>query len=186
MNRSIYFLLPLLLASSCEASSRHDPAPDNSAKIASTGKLPKTPKTALPPPDRDAAAPDPDSGEAAADVLETYYALIADHKYREAWMLWGHQGADSAMTADAFAASFDKYASYDAQIGTPGRVDAGMSQRWVEIPVTVTGKLKDGSAFKLAGPVILHHVAREMDGVPDEDKEWRLKDSSGVKPQPAG
>lgn len=181
--RTAYMILPfMLLASSCEASSKHDPQPAPvKVAMADKTKLPKG--TALPPPEQDAVAPDPDSGEAAAEVLETYYALIADHKYSQAWALWGHQGEDSGMTADAFAASFAKYATYQAEIGTPGRVDAGMSQRWVEIPVTITGKLKDGSSFSMQGPVILHHIAREMDGVPDEDKEWRLKDSSGVKPQ---
>ncbi len=182
MNRSIYILLPLLMAGSCEASSTRDSSQGEGTKIASAEKLPKTHKSTLPPPDSDISAPDPDSAEAAADVLETYYALIADRKYREAWALWGHGGEDSGLTADAFTASFDKYASYEAQIGTPGRVDAGMSQRWVEIPVTISGKMKDGSAFRLAGPVILHHVAREMDGVSAEDKEWRIKDTSGVKP----
>lgn len=141
---------------------------------------------AVPTPAVKTEALDPDSAEAAVDVLRRYYGLISDGKYRDAWALWGHQGQDSGMTADAFAASFEKYTSYDATVGVPGEVDAGMMQRWVEIPVKITGKLKDGSGFVMEGPVVLHHIARDMEEVPADDKEWRIRDSSGVKPHPAG
>lgn len=164
-----------LLATACHAA----PAPkaDSPAKSA---------KSALPPPEMDATAEalDPDSAEAAAETLETYYAMLADKNYTAAYQLWGNAGQDSGMTAEEFANSFAKYATYLGEIGKPGEVDAGMSQRWVEIPVTITGTLKDGSSFRMAGPVVMHHVAREMDGVSEADKNWHIRDSSGVKPIP--
>lgn len=172
--RFSYMILPVaLLATGCEASSA--PKAESPSKSA---------KSALPPPEMDAAVPDPDSAEAAAETLETYYAMLADHNYAAAYQLWGHGGEDSGMTAEAFANSFAKYATYFGEIGKPGEVDAGMSQRWVEIPVTITGTMKDGSAFRMEGPVILHHIAREMDGVSEADKNWHIRDTSGVKPIP--
>ena len=170
MRLPLILILALFLAGSAAATKPLAPS-----KSAGTG---------TPPPDAALTAPEPDSAEAAADVLETYYALIAARQYRQAWLLWGHGGKDSGMTVDEFAASFANHASYDAEIGAPGSVDAGMSQRWVEIPVTITGKLKDGSAFKLEGPVILHHIAREMDGVSEAEKSWHIRYTSGLKPAP--
>jgi hypothetical protein len=126
---------------------------------------------------------DPDSAEAAVALLKKYHALIGQKRYSEAWALWGHDGADSRMTAAEFAASFEKYASYGAKLGEPGGIDAGMMQRWIEIPVTVTGTLNDGSAFKLEGPMILHHIAQEMTDVTPEQKAWRIRESD-LKPRP--
>lgn len=168
-------ILPLaLFAAGCEAA----PKPVAS-KSGGTVELP-------PEMDATATAPDPDSAEAAVETLETYFAMIADKNYTAAYQLWGHGGEDSGMTAEAFANSFAKYASYFGEIGTPGNVDAGAGQRWVEVPVIIIGKIKDGSDFRLEGPVILHHVAREIDGASEADKNWHIRDVSGVKPVPNG
>jgi hypothetical protein len=126
---------------------------------------------------------EPDSAEAAVALLKKYHVLIGQKRYSEAWALWGHEGADSGMTGAEFAASLEKYASYHAKLGEPGGIDAGMMQRWIEIPVTVTGTLNDGSAFKLEGPMILHHIAQEMTDVTPEQKAWRIRES-GLKPRP--
>lgn len=180
--RISYLLLPIVLfAGGCEASSK-----DNTTAPPTKALQPsKSAQSGEPPPEADAVPPAPDSAEAAADVLQTYFALIAARKYKEARELWGHGGEDSGMSLDAFAAAFDKYASYEAEVGAPGAVDAGMMQRWVEVPVKISGTMKDGKPFAMEGPVILHHIAREMDGVSPEEKEWRIRDSSGVKPRPA-
>ncbi len=126
---------------------------------------------------------DPGSAEAALSVLRQYRALIAQKRFAEAWAYWGHDGTDSGMTAAQFAASFDKYASYDFTLGQPGEIDAGMMQRWITIPVTVTGKLKDTSTFRLEGPMTLHHIAQDMTDVAPEQKLWRIRES-GLKPRP--
>ncbi|KQS04222.1 hypothetical protein ASG11_08130 [Sphingomonas sp. Leaf357] len=125
----------------------------------------------------------PDSAQGAANVVQTYYALLGEKKYRQAWALWGHGGQDSGMSADAFAASFDKYSEYHANVGAPGRIDAGMSQRWVTVPVQVYGRLKaGGTPVYMLGSVTLHRV---VPGVSDDksDQTWRLK-TADIKPRP--
>ncbi len=135
------------------------------------------------------AAPAPDavmvepSADAAAQVLRDYFAAIADKRYGDAWRLWGEQGQASGMTQSAFAASFAKYADYRAAIGAPGRIDSGAGQRYVQIPVRVTGKLQDGTPVSLAGPVTLHRTG-DIDGATPEQRAWRISDS-GLKPRPA-
>jgi hypothetical protein len=125
----------------------------------------------------------PDSAQGAANVVQTYYALIEAAKYRQAWTLWDHDGQDSRQSAEAFAASFAKYAEYHAQIGAPGRIDAGAGQRYVTVPVQVYGRLKTGAKFATAGQATLHR-AGDIDGATPEQKSWHLH-SIDLKTDPA-
>lgn len=125
----------------------------------------------------------PDSAQGAANVVQTYFALIESGKYAQAWRLWGDGGRASGMSEAAFAASFAKYAAYHAEVGAPGDVEAGAGQRYVTVPVRVYGTLGDGRRpFELRGPVTLHRT--EVDGATAEQRSWRISDSA-LKPRPS-
>nr|WP_286207591.1 hypothetical protein [Hephaestia sp. MAHUQ-44] len=116
----------------------------------------------------------PESAQGAASVVQTYYALLEQRKYRAAWQLWSDGGKASGMSADAFAAGFGQYHAYHANIGAPGRVDAGAGQRYVEVPVQIYGTLKDGERpFNMRGSITLHRTA-EIPGASAEDKSWHI------------
>lgn len=116
-----------------------------------------------------------ESAQGAANVVQTYYALIGEKKYRQAWALWSDGGRASGMSADAFAASFDKYSEYRANIGAPGRIDAGAGQRYVTVPVQVYGRLKQGGRpFNLRGSITLHRTA-DIDGATPEQRSWHIR-----------
>ena len=101
----------------------------------------------------------PDSAQGAANVVQTYYALIGEKKYADAWKLWSDGGKASGMTQQAFAASFDKYASSNAQVGAPGDIEGG-----------VGSLLKHVAAGKLANVRILPDDGRPLlDLCYDED-----------------
>jgi hypothetical protein len=117
---------------------------------------------------------DAKSAQGAANVVQSYYALIEQHAYRQAWLLWGEGGAASGMSESAFASGFGKYSAYHANIGAPGRVDAGAGQRYVTVPVQVYGRTKDGEDFNLRGDVILHRTA-DIDGATAEQKTWHIR-----------
>ena len=122
-----------------------------------------------------------DSAQGAANVVQTYYALIGEGKYGQAWRLW-EPGA-AGMDARAFAASFARYSEYHANIGAPGRIDAGAGQRYVTVPVQVYGRLKQGGReFNMRGSVTLHRVA-DIDGATAEQRRWRIR-STDIKPRP--
>lgn len=160
---------------------------------------PVTPATSIPagegipgvsaPPPSPTPAPSPGDAmvepgaDAAAQVLRDYFAAIGDRRYGDAWQLWGGQGQASGMSQAAFAQSFAKYNDYRATIGTPGRIDAGAGQRYIQIPVRVTGKLRDGTPVSMTGPVTLHRTG-DIDGATAEQRAWRISDS-GLKPRPA-
>lgn len=144
------------------------PAPLTPAEPGRPGALPddKTPVSEAPF--------TPDSAQGAANVVQTYYALIEEGKYRQAWDLWGDKGGASGLSADAFAASFAKYSEYHANVGAPGRIDAGAGQRYVTVPVQAYARLKDGTAAYWIGSAVLHRTA-DIDGATAEDKAWRIK-----------
>lgn len=123
----------------------------------------------------------PDSAQGAANVVQTYYALIGERKYRQAWVLWGNDGAASGMSAAAFAASFARFTDYRADVGAPGDIDAGAGQRYVSVPVQIHGRLKQGAApFHISGVVTLHRVG-DIDGATAAQKSWRIA-RADVKP----
>jgi membrane-bound inhibitor of C-type lysozyme len=122
-----------------------------------------------------------DSPQGAANIVQTYYALIEGGKYGQARALWGDKGSASGMSADAFAASFAQYSEYHANIGAPGDEDAGAGQRYVTVPVQVYARLKSGAARYWLGSVVLHRTV--VDGGPAGDKMWRIK-SIDLKPAP--
>lgn len=125
----------------------------------------------------------PESAQGAANVVQTYYALIGAGKYHQAWSLWDNGGAASGMSAAAFAASFDKYAAYHANVGAPGRIDAGAGQRYVTVPVQAYGTLTNGSAFNLRGDVTLHR-AGDIDGATAAQKAWHIN-TTNLKQTPS-
>lgn len=120
----------------------------------------------------------PDSAQGAANVVQTYYALIEEGKYAQAYKLW--EAGAAGMSADAFAASFANYGEIHANIGAPGDIDAGAGQRYVTVPVQLYGRLKEGGKpFNLRGSVTLHRT--EVDGATSGQKTWHIR-SADLKP----
>ena len=174
-------------------------APDAPAPAAGA-PTPVTPATTLPPgegipgvsapppapspvpaPSPNGATAEPGAAE-ATQTLRDYFAAIGARRYGDAWRRWGDAGKASGMSQAAFARSFARYAEYRATIGTPGRIDAGAGQRYIQIPVRVTGKLADGTPVSMTGPVTLHRTGN-IDGATAEQRAWRISDS-GLKPRP--
>jgi len=121
-----------------------------------------------------------DSAQGAANVVQTYYALIGEGKYAAAYRLW-EPGA-AGMSEQAFVASFAKYSAYRANVGAPGKIDAGAGQRHVTVPVQVYGRLKQGgSEFNMLGSITLHRT--EVDGATAEQKKWHIN-TADIKPRP--
>lgn len=190
--------MALLAGCSAEQRAGNEPAADiNAAAEAAQGDidtyaantLQPAPGPALksepaPSPTRETVAEAaPDSGQSAADVVQTYYASLEARQYDRTFRLWENGGRAAGLSQRQFADSFAKYADYHAEVGAPGRVDAGAGQRYVELPVRVYGQLADRSGpFELRGSVTLHRTA-DIDGATAEQRQWRIKDSS-LRPRP--
>jgi hypothetical protein len=117
----------------------------------------------------------PDSGQAGADVVQTYVALLEQGRVREALKLWDDR-------ADApSAASFDRYKAFHANVGGPGRIEGAAGSRYVTVPVRFTGTLRSGRALIEDGTVTLRRS--DVDGASVKQTRWRIY-SVDVKPAP--
>ena len=124
----------------------------------------------------------PQSAQGAADVVQTYFALIGEKKYAEAWSLWSDGGKASGLTQAEFVASFDKYAQYSGNVGAPGEIEGAAGSLHVEVPAIVFGRLKTGAPFNLKGPITLRRV-NEVPGSTPKQRRWHIA-TSGLKPVP--
>lgn len=129
------------------------------------------------------AATDQGGVAGALALVQRYEAAIAAGDYHAAWSMWEGGGRASGMSAAAFATSFAPYARYKPTVGTPFDADAGAGQRFVSVPVTITGTLKTGAPFMLQGPIMLHRVSDDIETDDSRDHEWRIS-SSAIKPHP--
>lgn len=122
--------------------------------------------------------PGPDD---ARSVVSGYFDALSAKRYEQAYALWEPHAV--GMTAPAFAASFAKYRSYEADIGVPGRIDAGAGQRYVSVPVRITAVMADdGEEVTMIGPVTLHRTGA-IDGASVAQRSWRIRDTA-FKPRP--
>jgi hypothetical protein len=125
-----------------------------------------------------------ESAQGAANVVQSYYALVESGRYPQAWRLWSDGGRASGMSAQAFAASFDRYSEYHANIGAPGEIEGAAGSLFVEVPVQVYGRLRSGEPFHMLGPVRLRRC-NHVPGCSAEQLKWRIA-ASGVRPRPIG
>lgn len=113
----------------------------------------------------------PESAQGAANVLQTYYALIEQGEYDEAWAL--RSPVPDGPTAAEFAASFEQYAEYHAQVGAPSDIQGAAGSLYVEVPVQTYGRMKDGKPFSSAGTVTLRR-SNNIPGSTPEQRRWRI------------
>ncbi len=121
----------------------------------------------------------PDSAQGAANVVQTYYALLGERKYAAAFAL----REPDAGSAAAFEAGFARYSEYHANVGAPGRIDSGAGQRYVTVPVQTYARLKRGGVpMYEIGSVTLHRSG-DIDGATKAQRTWRIR-SVSLTPAP--
>jgi hypothetical protein len=116
------------------------------------------------------------SAQGAANVVQTYFALIAERRYADAQRLRRDDG-----DAAAFAAAYAAYADYHAEVGAPGEIEGAAGSSYVEVPVAVYGRRRNGAPFRERGTMILRRV-NDVDGSTAEQRRWHIERSE-VEPQ---
>ena len=174
--------LLLLLLAACGSGGSEDAQPLNEGN--ETAAAPATAPPLSPPPGASGGLPDDrtpvaeppidqKSAQGAAQVLQTYYALIEAGKYEEAWELRSPGARDGPDSKAAFVESFGRYAEYHATVGAAGRVEGAAGSLYIEIPVQLYGRMKDGTPFGSAGTVTLRRV-NDVPGSTEEQRSWRI------------
>lgn len=121
---------------------------------------------------RAAARIDPLSAAGAASVVRTYYAAIEARSYRRAYTCWGQQGASSRKTYRQFVAGFANTAHVRATVGAPGPVEGAAGSRYVEIPVTVLARTRDGKRQRFTGTYVMRRAV--VDGATAAQRRWHI------------
>lgn len=138
-----------------------DPGLDCVAQIAGASPAPGMPG-ALPEP---AAQPltGPTSAQGAADVVRSYYGLLAKRD----------SVAAAKYRSDGTPENLSQYAALSAQVGAPGVIVVTGATLSVEAPVVLSGRMADGSAFKKSGKAVLKR-ANDTPGSTPEQRTWRI------------
>lgn len=116
----------------------------------------------------------PHSPQGAANVVQRYAALIEQRKFDAAFALWETDSA--GMSRAEFARSFDKYSEIHTLVGGPGLSDGAAGSIFIEVPMQIYGRLKDGGTFNLIGPVTLGRV-NDVPGATEAQLTWRIRQS---------
>lgn len=130
------------------------------------------PATAAPVagPDNVGAMPDePGPGDALA-VVRAYYGAINAADYARAHALWA-TGA-SGQTLDQFARGFADTASVVVDIESPGRIEGAAGSRYIEVPVAVEARQRDGGVRRFVGAYTLRRSV--VDGASETQRQWRI------------
>jgi hypothetical protein len=168
-------------ASPAAASGKHDAQGPDVPASAVTAPAPGRPggleddRSPLPE-----AASSETSAQGAANVVQTYYALLEERKYGEARRLWGEGGANGA-DAETFERSFSLYPEYHAQAGKPGRIEGAAGSLFVSVPVQLYGRGVSGKAFSRLATVTLRRV-NDVPGAKPEQLRWHIERVSPAPP----
>jgi hypothetical protein len=109
------------------------------------------------------------SAQGAANVVQTYFALVEAGRYAEAQRL-----RRDDIDAGAFAAAFRRYREYHGQVGAPGEMEGAAGSSYVEVPVAVYGRRSSGEPFRENGTMTLRRV-NDVDGATAEQRRWHIE-----------
>lgn len=135
--------------------------------------LPADPAAAAPvagtAPAASAVSGEPGPGEAVA-VVRAYYGAINAADYAAAHALWA-AGA-SGQSPDQFAQGFADTASVLVDVESPGRIEGAAGSRYIEVPVAVEARQRDGGVRRFVGAYTLRRAV--VDGASEAQRQWRI------------
>ena len=173
-----YFLGFPLLVAACSSQTTPSAANEAVSEPVSQSGAPQTPLNP-PAPGNPGGLPDdrtpisegpidPKSAEGAAQVLQQYFALLEDGKASQADRLWSRSGAPSD-----FANRLTMYREIHANIGGPGQAEGAAGSVYVDVPVQLYGRLRDGKEFNARGTMTLRRV-NDVPGSTAEQRKWHI------------
>lgn len=157
-------------ASPSETSSKTSSAAGDSAPEGATpSPAPSTPSdpanASLPEPTTPPAIASP---QAAATVVETYFALVDEKKTQDADALW----SDAARAA-AFRAELAKLGMPRVEVDAPGGVEAAAGSMYVTVPVRFQPTSAPANSRERHGEVTLRRV-NDVPGSTEAQRRWHI------------
>lgn len=159
-----------------------EPAANMSADDAALPGITAPPLSPRPQPTA-TTAPDRER-ETATRMVRAYYARVARGDYAGARAMWDDGGAASGLSAEAFAERFGRIRDMRVDVELAGRIDGGAGQRYVEVPVRVSGRPADGDAVIERRGIVTLHRTGDIEGANAAQQQWRIA-SAEVLPDAA-
>lgn len=128
----------------------------------------------------DASMPPVDAGD-PSDVAQRWANALEARDWETARLSWGESGMASGLDAEEFEIAFSKYRTIDISFGEPRREGAA-GTLYYEVPVTMTGELENGDAYRMEGPLLLSRV-NDVPGASTEERKWHIE-MSDLRPRP--
>lgn len=113
------------------------------------------------------------SAQGAAQVVQSYFALLETGRYADAYRLWSDGGRASGLSEAQFVADSRNYREIHAQIGAPGAIEGAAGSLYVEVPIQTYGRRADGQPFRRSGTVTLRRV-NDVPGSTPEQRRWHI------------
>ena len=113
-------------------------------------------------------AVDPESPEAARELVVRYFRLLQDGRASEARRLWGR--LDDALAAEL---KFGDITRYQSQVGQAGAIEGAAGSIFIEVPVNLIGRSENGDPVELAGSVALRRV-NNIPGSTEAQRRWHI------------
>ena len=115
-----------------------------------------------------------DSTSAARAVawIQDYYRAINEHRYRDAYAHWERGGLASGKSLDEFRKGFVRTDRVEITVGTPGGVEGAAGSRYVEVPVRIAARTRDGARQNYSGSYTLRLSV--VDGATPEQRSWHI------------
>lgn len=172
MTRRAALLASLLLAA-CGPAQQASDAPTPTATAAEPARPSPSPGASP----RDYAPPvlTPEaerSEKGARNLLLAWAAAMEDRAFAAAYGLFGDYAERTGLSAEQYAASFGPYRTVTVAIGE-GAGEGAAGSIYYQAPVTLSGTLADGSAYRRTGTITLRRI-NDVDGATPAQLRWHL------------
>ncbi|WP_337189361.1 MliC family protein [Phenylobacterium sp.] len=106
----------------------------------------------------------PDSPQAAATVVEQYYALVES----------GRGAETGRLRTDGTPQDLSAFARLSALVGAPGRPEGAAGSTFVKVPVVLYGRYATGPEYHASGHATLRRV-NDVPGATADQLRWRIE-----------
>lgn len=118
---------------------------------------------------------DPTSVEGAGPVVQRYAALIGERQFAAADKAWS-KGIDQGPLAPAMLVTFREVGG---EVGKPYNQEGAAGSSFVQVPLRLYGRAKDGKRFNYVGPLTLRRV-NDIEGSSAAQRRWHIVQSGLV------
>jgi hypothetical protein len=118
------------------------------------------------------ATADSTSPALAVEWIRDYYKAIDEHRYGDAYAHWAGGGQASGKSFDEFRSGFAETEHVEVTVGTPGPIGAAAGSRYVEVPVRIAARARDGARQNYSGSYTLRLSV--VDGAMPEQRSWHI------------